>query len=208
MNHPAYCHALRVSGIYSPWCAGQRTCHCAPYCKLWVSPWAWGNDPMCCHCATGRTLVAQGTFVEPMASTAPAGEGVDVATGGPLRRPSYCETLPPGIAPPWCEGDHQCGCSSYCEASVAPVRWGVDPNCCGCTTNSTLSVPGAVDPSPANSTYEPMDHPQYCNALRPDAPVPLWCQGNRTCSCQPYCSAFVSPAAWGWDPNCCGCSAP
>jgi len=56
--------------------------------------------------------------------------GQKASTGA---NPIYCKYLPPDMQSPWCNpAVNTCGCKQYCTASVAPVNWGWDPNCCLC----------------------------------------------------------------------------
>jgi len=213
LKHPAYCPSLVASSIYSPWCAGEKTCNCAPYCGSVVAPLSWPNDPQCCGCDGKNSMPPPSPPVG--AGAAPAAKGETI--GVPLKHPSYCSTLPPGASPVWCSGENSCGCETYCKASVAPQNWGVDPNCCGCALDKAggQAAPGAppvVAPPPApgagagTAVYKPLKHPRYCDSVAKGAPTPMWCVGDDTCGCKPYCTASVMPANWGWDPNCCGCS--
>jgi len=207
-KHPVYCRDLTASGISSPWCAGESTCKCQPYCSS-SSPASWGWDPQCCACGEDTTEAPTESSETPTEGSASIGPPLPTAEGGALEHPSYCANVPPGTLLPWCTGPASCKCELYCKASVMPANWGVDPNCCGCSSEGAAEE----EPSPATApnasapvTYGPLTHPKYCDSLPKGAPALAWCEGENTCACQDYCTLSVAPSNWGWDPNCCACS--
>jgi len=128
-------------------------------------------------------------------------------TYGGLTHPIYCLTSPLGVYSPYCLGANTCHCVPYCKLTVLPAMWGYDPSCCACTTSAGTPAAPVGGPPVAVGGDGPLSHPLYCQGLKTAGIFSPWCAGTNTCACRSFCALTSLPSSWGWDPQCCGCSA-